>query len=180
MFDKVVGDIMIPIEKYPHISYWDTLLHAMKLIEEIVIEVDGKQSLPRVLLVFGKDNNLVGMVRRRDILKGLEPKFLVKQSIQNRIRLFDAKENPKFANIDNKRILKGVMERVDTQIGNVMLPIQATINFEDHIFKAVYVMNLYKVSQLPVIKDDEVVGVVRTVEIFKTVSEVLLSEDYIW
>ena len=180
MFDKVVGDIMIPLEKYPHISYWDNFLKAMNLIEEAVIEVDGKMSLPRVLLVFGKDHSLVGMVRRRDILKGLEPKFLVKQSIQNRIRLFDAKENPKFAKIDNKRILKGVMERVDTQIGNIMIPIQATINYDDHIFKAVYEMNLYKVSELPVLKDEEVVGVVRTVEIFRSVSNVLLSKDYIW
>lgn len=180
MFDKIVGDVMIPIEQYPHISYWDTLLKAMELIEKTVLEVGGRQSLPRVLLVFGKENNLVGMVRRRDILRGLEPKFMANQSLNARKRMFDAKENPKLANIDYKKILQGVLAKSETPVSDIMLPIASTIDFHDHIFKAVYEMNVHKLSQLPVLKDGEVVGVIRTVDVFHEVAQVLLSDDYIW
>lgn len=180
MLNTRVRDVMIPLENYPHISYYDTLLEAMEKIEDSQLEVGGKKSLPRVLLVFGKEQNLVGMVRRRDILRGMEPKFLVKQSLSYRKKLFDAKENPEMASIDRKRIMKGVMERSERPVSDVMLPIEATIDYDDHIFKAVYEMNEFGLSQLPVLKEGEVVGVVRTVDVFHVIAEFLLKEDYSW
>ena len=180
MWQKIVGDVMIPLDKYPFISYNDNLLNAMEKIENTFIEKNGRTSLPRVLLVFGDNYDLLGMVRRRDILKGLEPKFLVKKSLKARKKLFDAEDNPQFSKIDYKKMLKGVMENAERSVGEVMLPFQATINYYDHIFKAVYEMNEFKLSQIPVLKDDRVVGVIRTVDVFSEIANELLKEDYIW
>ncbi len=180
MFDKRVGDVMIPLNEYPYILQGDTLLEAMKKIEGATLTRGGRTSLPRVLLVFGDGDRLVGMVRRRDILKGLEPKFLVKKSLQSRKMMFDAKQNPKMANIEYKKIFKGVWERAERPVMEIMLPIQATVDYYDHIFKAIYEMNQFGLSQLPVLKEGQVVGIVRTVDVFNEVAEELLKEDYIW
>ncbi len=181
MWKKIVGDIMIPLEKYPYISYNDTLLKAMEKILNTVIETpDGRKSLPRVLLVFGEDFSLVGLVRRRDILAGLEPKFLTRKSLKARKWMFDAKSGLQLSKEDYKKILRGVIENSERQVGEICMPVQATINYYDHIFKAVYEMNEFKLSQLPVMKEEHIVGVIRTVDVFNEIANFLLKKDYIW
>ena len=166
---------MIPIEKYPSVSLNDTLFKAMEVIEQSVLEVGDTKSLPRVILVFGEENNLVGLVTRRNILRGLEPKYLVKRSLQSRKNLFDVKEDPKLSELQNKRIIRGVFERAERPVSDVMTSIESTVDYDDHIFKAVYEMNQFQVSQLPVMHNDKVVGIVRTVEIFNAIAEELKS-----
>ncbi len=180
MWQTKVGDVMVPLDRYPYIMHNDTLLEAMEKIENTVINSGKQRSLPRVLLVFSEEGHLLGIVRRRDILKGLEPKFLARKSLNTRKKLFDAEENPQYSKIDYKKILKGVMENAENPVSEVMLPVQAFIDYYDHIFKAVYAMNEFGYSQLPVLKEGKVVGVIRTVDIFAEISSVLLKEDYIW
>ena len=178
-----VGDLMIPLEKYPYISSWDTLLEAMIKITDVELEVKGKKSLPRLLLVYDKNLKLTGIVRRRDILRGLEPKFLTEKPLEEREKLFDAKEDPGMAAVDNKLIMKGVMEQSGRPISDVMLkhPDSAVVDYEDHIFKAVYEMNKHKISLLPVYKDRVMVGVIRSVDVFQHIADVLIrKEDSIW
>jgi len=50
-------------------------------MEEAEIEVEGRYSLPRVILVTDQKGQLVGHVRRRDILRGLEPSFLAGETM---------------------------------------------------------------------------------------------------
>ena len=76
MATKRAGDVMIPLEKYPHIPHWFTIRQAVAEMKKSVLEIGGQKSLPRSLLVFDEKYHLLGTVRRRDILRGLEPKFL--------------------------------------------------------------------------------------------------------
>ena len=178
-----VGDLMIPLDKYPYISSWDTLLEAMTKITDAEIEVSGKKSLPRLLLVYDKDLKLAGIVRRRDILRGLEPRFLTEKPLKEREKLFDAEEDPGMAAVDNKRIMKEVMEQSGRPISEVMIdhPASAVVNYDDHIFKAVYEMNINKVSLLPVHKDKVMAGVIRSVDVFQHIADVLIrKEDAVW
>ncbi|HHE46651.1 MAG TPA: CBS domain-containing protein [Bacteroidetes bacterium] len=178
-----VGDLMIPIGKYPYISSWDTLLDAMIKITEVELEMKGKKSLPRFLLVYDKDLKLAGIVRRRDILRGLEPKFLTEKPLDDRENLFDAERDPGMKDVDNKRIMKGVMENSGRPVSDVMIehPHDSSVDYDDHIFKAVYQMNKYKVSLLMVFKEEEMVGVIRTVDVFQHIADVLIkTEDAVW
>ena len=74
---KRVGDIMIPLNSYPSVRMDETLQVAIAVIEDAELEVGLRRSLPRALLVFDISGDLVGVVRRRDLMRGLEPKFLV-------------------------------------------------------------------------------------------------------
>lgn len=167
------GDVMIPLEKYPHIPYWFTLKQAMVEFEKSEIEMYGRKSLPRAVLVFNETYELLGIVLRRDILKGLEPKFLTVKPLQYRKKLFDVKIDPNLSLLYSDDMLKGVSEQADRPVSEVMSPIEHTIDYDDHIFKIIYEMNEHNLNLVPVIKGKSVVGVVRTVDIFHNVAKML-------
>ena len=91
MIAKIVQDIMVPLEKYPCIPDTLTLRDAIKEIQVQILR-KGRASLPRVALVFDEGlTELLGMLRRRDILRGLEPRFLVSGSLDYQRKLFTEK-----------------------------------------------------------------------------------------
>jgi len=178
MLKTIVKDLMIPLESYPHVTYEDSLLQAMKTIEENWIEIGNQKTLPFVILVFGKTNNLVGMASLNNILRGLEPNYLIKRSLIE--KLLREERSPEQAEIQLKRAIRRIMEHSERRIGEVMFPIEATIEYNEHIFKAFNVVSECKISLIPVINEGKVVGVVRSVDIFHEISEMLLKDEYIW
>ena len=189
---KIAGEFMIPLEEYPHVSQSCTLREVVELMEKSQLEVDGRRSLPRVVLVFDNNNQLMGIrcvkfcnqfdnnqlmgtVRRRDILRGLEPKFLSSEPMQYRKKLFDVKVDPNLAEISYEKMLHGILKRSKRLVNEVILPIAATVDYEDHIIKVIYEMVDNNVSLLPVLKEESVVGVVRSVDVLHEVAQILLS-----
>src|SRR4030042_1537102 len=74
-YEKKVKDLMIPLEDYPHIPYWFTLRQAMAIVREAAVKFEGSFE-PRAVLVFDEKYQLMGILTLRDIIKGLEPRFL--------------------------------------------------------------------------------------------------------
>lgn len=169
------GDIMIPLNKYPHLPYWFTLRQALVEMETSVIEVGDRQSLPRVVLVFNEKYELMGMVRRRDILRGLEPDFLAEKPLDYRKKLFDVHVGPDLSEFSYEEIMDGAQKRAERPVSEIMIAIQHTAGFDDHIFKVIYEMNANNLALLPVLKDNRVVGVVRTVDVFHEVAKLLMA-----
>ena len=172
-----IGDIMIPIGDYPSISPESTLKEAIAEMEQAQLKVDGRTSLPRVLLVMEFTGELVGTVRRRDIMRGLEPKHLVTQPLNYRKKLFDVSIDPNLTELSYESIVKGVREQASQPVRSVMRPIQIALDFSDHIIKGVYEMVGYGMTLLPVMKDKKVVGVVRSVELFRELAHIVLAAD---
>jgi len=169
-------DVLIPLDKYPHLPYWFTLKQAIAEMEGAVLEIDGRISLPRMLLVFDEKYQLMGMARRRDILKGLEPMFLREKPLQYRKKLWDVQVDPELSELSYGKVVEAVIKLADeTSIGDVMLPIEATVDYDDHIVRVIYEMNKHNLSLLPVLKDGKVVGVVRSVDVFHEVAKVVVK-----
>ncbi|MBN2225933.1 MAG: CBS domain-containing protein [candidate division Zixibacteria bacterium] len=174
MTSKRAGDLMIPLEQYPHIPHWFTLRQAIAELQNSVIEIEGKQSLPRALLVFDEKYDLLGIVRRRDILRGLEPKFMRTMSHPHRKQLFDVEADPDLTVLTSGRVANAVRELAETPISDVMQPITATVNYDDHITKAIYKMITRDQNLLPVLKDNKVVGVIRSVDVFNEIARIVM------
>lgn len=168
------GDIMIPLDKYPHIPHWFTLRQAIAEFEKSEFDIHGRKSLPRVVLVFDEAYKLVGMARRRDILRGLEPEFLAGKPLHHRKELFDVRIDPNLSELSYDKLTKGIQHRAERPISDVMRRIEATVDVNDHIGKVIYEMVDRNLSNIPVLKDDKVVGVVRSVDIFHEVAKFLL------
>ncbi len=169
-----VGEIMIPLERYPTVRPDCTLREAMAVLDRSQLEVGGRKSLPRVLLVVDAEGRLAGYARRRDIMRGLVPKSLVSEPAYRRKRLFDVGVDPNLSELSYDRIAHAIRERARRPVEDVTLPLDASLDADDHFIKAVCEMVSYNLSLLPVLKGRRVVGVVRSVELFHELSRLVV------
>jgi predicted transcriptional regulator len=179
---KRVREMMIPIDRYPSVRIDDTLKRAVEVIEGARLEVGRRVSLPRVLLVFDHDDDLVGIVRRRDIMRGLEPSFLVSQPLESRVKFFDVGVDPHLSELASdlsreatlERVVKGLREQANRPVGDVIRPIPTSLGPDDQVMKAVYEMVSLNQSLIPVVEEDKAIGVLRSVDVFHELALLLL------
>lgn len=173
MIEKIVQDIMVPLEEYPCIPDTLTLSDAIKEMQVQILR-KGQASLPRVALVFDEGmTELLGMLRRRDILRGLEPRFLVSGSLDYKRKLFNERIDPNLAELSFDKTLTHIRTRAERRVRTYMAPIKATINHDDHIMKAILELVDQNTSLLPVIQDGSVIGVVRSVDVLNEIAAIL-------
>ena len=170
---KRVVEVMIPLERYPSVHPDDTLREAVSVIEGAHLEVGLRRSLPRVLLVIGDGGALAGIVRRRDIMRGLEPTFLVSQRMEYQKKLFDVAVDPNLSELPFDRVVKGIRTQAERPVRDVMRRVEATIHPDDHVMKAVYEMVSLNLGLIPVVKDGRVLGVIRSVDVFHELAQLL-------
>jgi CBS-domain-containing membrane protein len=169
-----VADIMIPLDNYPHLPYWFTLRQAMVEIQNFQLEVAGKKSLPRLVLVFDEAYQLLGTARRRDIMRGLEPPFLLSKTRKYRMKLFDIDVDPNLSELSYDKMVESIRKQAERPISDVMQPIKATIGLDDHLLRAVSTFVEHDISVIPVLQDQKVVGVVRTVGVFNELAKLVV------
>ncbi len=166
-YKKKVKDLMIPLEDYPHIPYWFTLRQAMAIVREAAIKYEGTFE-PRAVLVFDEKYQLMGMLTLRDVVRGLEPKFAQDSGL--------IKSDPSLAVLMGDMFGPGMREASQRPVSDVMSPIKVTVNGDDPITKALFLMIKENVGMMPVLQDNKVVGMVRMNELFKEISDVVLGE----
>ncbi len=173
MIDIPVRAIMVPVEDYPCIP--DTLAIGDAIIEMTVqIQQEKQMSLPRLALVFDEEfRDLRGMLRRRDIMRALQPRFLLSSSLKYQRKLFTVDVDPNLSELSFGKMIAGLRKRAAIQVKDVMKPISATIDHTNHIMKAMCEMVDHDTSLLPVIEDDKVVGVVRSVDVLRELALVI-------
>lgn len=162
-----VKDLMIPLEDYPHIPYWFTLRQAMAIVREASIKFEGTFE-PRAVLVFDEKYQLMGMLTLRDIIKGLEPKFLKETAL--------IKADPSLAILTKDLFGPGIKEASQKAVSEVMSPIKVMVSAEDPIAKALFLMIKENVGMMPVMQEKKVAGMIRLSDLFKVISDIVLGE----
>jgi len=164
---KKVKDLMIPLEDYPHIPYWFTLRQAMAIVREATIKFEGSFE-PRAVLVFDEKYQLMGILTLRDIIKGLEPRFLKETSL--------IKADPSLTVLLGDLMGPQMKENSQRPVSEVMSPIQATVDGNAPITKALYVMIKENVGMMPVIQDSKVAGMIRLSDLFGEIAKAVLGD----
>ncbi len=78
---KTVKDVMVNVNKYPHVPHWFSIEKAAKIIK--VSLLDAKEyPAPFVLLVFDEKYNLMGAVALKEIMKEIENAKGSKKSLE--------------------------------------------------------------------------------------------------
>ena len=176
MNDKPIHEIMVPVAEYPCICETQTLRQAVDAIMTGQILRQQQVSLARGALVFDQAfQELLGILRRRDIMRGLEPKFLLSGSMAYERKLFNVQVDPNLAELSTDKIVARIRERANRLVRDFMTPITATIDYEDHLMKAIYEMVDQDTSLLPVLKDGKVVGVVRSEDVLNEIALIIRS-----
>ncbi|MCK5740702.1 MAG: CBS domain-containing protein [Chlorobi bacterium] len=173
MKNVTAGDLMIPLDQYPHIPYWFTVRQAIAEIFYGELIIDNKRSLPRSVLVFDEEYKLLGIVRRRDIMTGFDPGSMFARTTSQNKQMFNLKVDSDLLEMSNVEILESFKQKSEMSVAEVMLPIDVTLNHDDHLVKIIHELSDYKHALIPVMKDDAVVGVVRTVETLNKIGELL-------
>lgn len=170
---KTVEEIMVPLEQYPWIRDDATLGDAISAIERARLQVARRRSLPRVLLVFDAIHVLVGYVRRRDILHGLLPEYLIGNSNDGACESLAQTVDPDLTELVSDQIAEATRKREERPVSVAMRPVEAVLDARDHVMKAIQEMVSLDVALLPVLREGRVVGVVRSVDVFQCVAEFL-------
>jgi CBS domain-containing protein len=173
-FEKLrAGEIMIPLARYPKVAPEATLRDAMVALSQAQLDMSGCKSLPRVVLVVDGAGALVGLVRRRDIMRGLEPPFLAARPMEHREAQFVAGD-PALVELAYNRVVEGVRKQAKRAVHEVMKPIPATVDASANVVRAIYTMVNNRTSLLPVVQGSAVVGVLRSVELLEELRQLVV------
>lgn len=166
-----MADIMTPIDQYVHVPFWYSVREAMAALNKGP-KREGCSSTDRVVLVFDNAYNLVGAVRRLNLLQGLEPSFLHTgdSKTKGRRSLFEVKDDVSLSIVDEDQAQQNMRRRSERPIEDVLSPITETLTTDDQIIKAVFIMAKIPVGVIPILEGNAVVGVVTVDELFKAVS----------
>ena len=166
-YEKKAKNLMIPLEDYPHIPYWFTLRQAMAIVREAAIKFEGTFE-PRAVLVFDEKYQLMGILTLRDIIQGLEPKFLQETNL--------IKMDPSLTVLLGDFCGPKMTEQSQKPVSEVMSPIKVTVNADDPIIKALYLMFKENVGLLPVMQGGRVAGMLRLSDLFAEISKLVLGD----
>ena len=174
MHTKRAGEIMVPLDHYPHIPYWFTIRQAIAEMETAEIDQQGRRSIPRVVLVFDEAYRLMGFVRRRDILRGLLPSFLQNSHPSYGGKSYDISVDPNLSEVFSDEETDQIRELASSSISSVMNPIVHTADYDDHLLKVVREMVVNNYYMLPVQKERKIVGVVRSIDVLHEIAGLVL------
>ena len=162
---------MIPLEDYPHIPYWFTLRQAMAIVREAAVKFEGAFE-PRAVLVFDEKYQLMGMLTLRDIIKGLEPRFMKETKVAEGVKVTS---DPSLSIITGDLFGSGLKEASQRPVSEVMRPIKVTVSANASLAKAIFLMIKEDVGMMPVVQDHKVMGMVRLSDLFKEISDLVLG-----
>lgn len=168
---KRVKDLMKDIFDYPHMPYWFTIKQIIKVIKKSFPTAEVCP-YPIVILIFDEKYNLLGTVTLRDILRGLEPRFMSSPEAQIPV------EGEPELSVDWEALYgeesKSLLEK---PVSEIMVPATTFVKPDDHITKAAYLMIQQNVVFLPVLEDKrKLVGLVRMIDVFDELTNVLLKQ----
>jgi Mg/Co/Ni transporter MgtE len=167
---KVVKDVMIGIFEYPHVPYWFTINEAIKIVKASFISAK-KYPDPLAVLVFDEKYNLMGTITLKDILRGMEPRFLKATEKAQGLR----EDESTLSLIWDTLFDKSSKALAEKPVSDIMVPAHYFVEPTDPITKAAYLMLHHDLILLPVLEGrKKFVGLVRMIEVFDEISNAIL------
>jgi CBS-domain-containing membrane protein len=167
---KRVGDIMVSLSSFPYIPYWFTLRQALAELEDAEAKHAAQKPFPWMILVFSAQNQLLGTVRRRDILQTLKPS-LVPERLRNYSEIPDVAADPNLYRLgfSPEKAIQELRCQMERQIIEFMIPIQATVDYDDYALLAIYLMIDRNLSFVPVVQKGQIAGIVYAEDVLREV-----------
>jgi len=169
---KLAKDVMIGIFEYPHIPYWFSINQATRIVKVSFISTK-KYPEPMAILVFDEKYNLMGTLTLKDILRGLEPRFM---QTSEKMEGYKEQES-ELSLIWDSLFSKQSKELAEKAVSEIMSPAKYFVEPNDPITKAAYLMVHHDLVLLPVLENKKkFVGLVRMIEVFDQISDSLIKE----
>jgi len=170
---RTAKDIMVDAFDFPHIPYWFPLRQAIGIVQNSLLGSEQCRH-PLAILVFDEKYNLVGTLGLKDILKGLEPKFL-QPTVKAQVP--EEESGAGLSLIWESVFSAEAHEQAESPVGEAMVPATQFVQPEDPVTKAAYLLIRHNLTLLPVLEEKtKLVGLVRDIEIFSALSSRILKK----
>jgi len=177
--DTTARDVMLPPERYPHCRLTCTIREAVVALSASAVKLqDGYIMLPRYVLVLDDDDRLVGVVSRRELLKGLIPHLHEDREAAAHIRElvpFGGSMPTEVAIRWTSLFSRSAIEASMTPIQSVMVPIKGTVQVDDTLSTVISTMLFHRVDLVAVLDGEKVAGVVLMTNIFDIVAQFIME-----
>jgi Mg/Co/Ni transporter MgtE len=172
-YAKTVKDVMIPLVDYPHIPFWFSVRQAIAMIKAAAADPDATIE-PRLVLVFDEKYQLLGSLGFKEMLMGIEPRFLRRPEAAHVQGAKPAGLDP-LLGILWKDLFGGSKEEANKPVKDVMTPVKVTVKADDPVVKAAYAMVQASLEIIPVMEGNKVVGIARMDDVFKEITAAVLE-----
>jgi cytidylate kinase len=177
--DTTAADVMLDIDRYPHCHTDCTIREAMVALGASAVKLEDDHFVPpRYVLLHDRDERLVGVVGRRELLKGLIPHLSEDRKARANIHDLvpfagDLPSEPfiRWTSFFSVAALDAAREPVES----VMVPMRGAVEADDSVSTVVSTMLYHGVDVVPVLDRKRVVGVVLMTNIFDLVSQFVIE-----
>jgi len=178
MKEILVKDLMVPLEEYATIQEDATLYDAVLALENAQADWEKfhKTYLHRAVLVYDKNQNIVGKLSQLDLLKSLEPKYSQAASESGRIMTSGFSQNflrslIKQFSLWDKPLSDICKKAAQLHVKDCMyIPEEGEfVDAEDTLDIAINQLVLGRHQSLLVMKERKIVGILRLTDVFKEV-----------
>lgn len=153
-----VRDIMVPIEEYPVVEESATIMDAAKKLREFFHQKDGTWYGFQSLLVLNKKGELVGLITLKSFLLALQVRDFLEHMLKG----------------DPEGLFFTPRLHGEFNVQKIMRPIDLiTIQEDAPLSEALSVIVRKNINSLPVLAGSRPVGIVRTIDLFWLVGELL-------
>lgn len=157
-----VRDLMVPVKEHPVIYEDAPVAEATRELRSSFHEKDGTWYGFQSLLVLDRKERLVGILTLRGLLKAFKIQALYDHLL---------KGDP-----SGIMFIKPFSNSLEITVKDIMRPLKlVTVQQDSSILEAVQIICRKKVNSLPVMDDHKLVGIVRTLDLFWSVGELLES-----
>ena len=173
MLDKIrVKDVYIKIDDYPNISLHAPIGHAIHMMHDVL---EDKTKF-RTILVLDDDDRLKGYLSLRDLIRAVGPDYIHKKRPDVKgHQPFDfeglTQDMSSLSLILEEGFTLKLQDELNKPVSEYMTLIEDLVSLDDHISKPLYLMLFHDVLVLPVVENQQVVGVVRLVDLFERVAD---------
>jgi CBS-domain-containing membrane protein len=176
---KRAGEIMIPLENFPHIPFWFTLRQAMAELERAESDPLRPKNVPWVILVFDAQYKLLGIVRRRDILQGLMPNILDGRCGNYPGKLLEVQVDPRLyeMSFNADHVIRRFREQIEKPVSSFMSPIEVTVDDDENIIPAIYQMIGKNLSFIPVLRQGHFVGMLYAMDVLQEMASLAVEGE---
>ncbi len=179
--DTKARDVMLPLAAYPRVPFWATIREAFVAMTASTVKLkDNQILLPRYVLVHDEDNeHIVGIVSRRELLKGIIPHYRQHSESERHIRElipFGAQTPPELFINWTSLFTAQATEAANEPIHVVMVDLKGSVSGEDSLSTVISTMLHHGIDLVPVLDNKEMVtGVIIMTSIFDIVAQFIIE-----
>jgi len=162
--ERQVKEIMASVRNYSTVLADAPLKEAVEALQDSLHQQEGIWYGFHSVVVLDNRQKLVGLLTLRSVLKAVE--FL---AISSRQQLKGSSWGWYFTN--------RVQKETGLRVKDVMRPLGlVTVKVDDTVWDAALKMLTYRVNSIPVLDGGRVAGIVRTIDVFQVIGELLADE----